>query len=81
MVEIILIVAGILYLLLVLGYIHQFIEHYMKEDSVFNKSMLKFMMIPIMFFLIPFLVGMCQCLDLQLKIYEGKKNDETRTNK
>ena len=75
MVEIILIVAGILYLLLVLGYIHQFIEHYMKEDSVFNKSMLKFMMIPIMFFLIPFFVGMCQCLDLQLKIYEGKKND------
>lgn len=50
MVEIILIVAGILYLLLVFGYIHQFIEHYMKEDSVFNKSMLKFMMIPVMFF-------------------------------
>ena len=75
MVEFILIVAGILYLLLVLGYIHQFIEHYMKEDSVFNKSMLKFMMIPIMFFLIPFFVGMCQCFDLLLKIYEGKKND------
>ena len=75
MVEIILIVAGILYLLLVLGYIHQFIEHYMKEDSVFNKSMLKFMMIPVMFFLIPFFVGMCQCFDLLLKIYEGKKND------
>lgn len=81
MVEIILIVAGILYLLLVLGYIHQFIEHYMKEDSVFNKSMLKFMIIPVMFFLIPFFVGMCQCLDLQLKIYEKRKNDETRTNK
>ena len=75
MIEIILIVAGILYLLFVFGYIHQFIEHYMKEDSVFNKSMLKFMMIPVMFFLIPFLVGMCQCLDLLLKIYEGKKND------
>jgi len=75
MVEIILIVAGILYLLLVLGYIHQFIEHYMKEDSVFNKSMLKFMMIPVMFFLMPFFVGMCQCVDLLLKIYEGKKND------
>ena len=75
MVEFILIVVCILYLLLVFGYIHQFIEHYMKEDSVFNKSMLKFMMIPIMFFLIPFFVGMCQCFDLLLKIYEGKKND------
>ena len=75
MIKFILIVAGILYLLLVFGYIHQFVEHYMKEDSVFNKSMLKFMMIPVMFFLIPFFVGMCQCVDLLLKIYEGKKND------
>ena len=75
MVEIILIVAGILYLLLVLGYIHQFVEHYGEKYGGFNKSMLKFMMIPIMFFLIPFFVGMCQCFDLLLKIYEGKKND------
>ena len=75
MVEIILIVAGILYLLLVIGYTHQFVEHYGKKYSGFNKSILKFMMIPEMFFLIPFFVGMCQCVDLLLKIYEGKKND------
>lgn len=75
MVEIILIVAGILYLLLVIGYTHQFVEHYGKKYSGFNKSILKLMMIPVMFFLIPFFVGMCQCVDLLLKIYEGEKND------
>jgi len=81
MVEIILIVVCILYLLLVIGYTYQFIEYYAKDFSVSQKNTLKLMMIPVMFFLIPFFVGMCQCLDLQLKIYEGKKNDETRTNK
>lgn len=75
MVKFILIVVCLLYLLMVLGYVHQIVEHYMKEDSTYNKSMLKFMMIPVMFFLIPFFVGMCQCVDLLLKIYEGKKND------
>ena len=75
MVEIILIVVGILYLLLVLGYVHQIVEHYGEKYSGFYKSILKLMMIPVMFFLIPFFVGMCQCVDLILKIYEGEKND------
>ena len=57
MVEIILIVAGILYLLLVIGYTHQFIEYYAKDFSVSQKNTLKLVTVPLMFFLLPFIMG------------------------
>ena len=58
MVEIILIVAGILYLLLVIGYTHQLIESYGKGYSVSQKYILELTAALLMFFLIPFMVGM-----------------------
>ena len=58
MVEIILIVAGILYLLLVIGYTHQLIESYGKGYSVSQKYILELTSALLMFFLIPFMVGM-----------------------
>lgn len=61
MVEIILIVAGILYLLLVIGYTYQFIEYYAKNFSVSQKNTLKLVTVPLMFFLLPFIMGMFLC--------------------
>ena len=57
MVEIILIVAGILYLLLVIGYTYQFIEYYAKDFSVSQKYTLRLVTVPLMFFLLPFKMG------------------------
>lgn len=61
MVEIILIVVCILYFLLVIGYTYQFIEYYAKDFSVSQKNTLKLETVPLMFFLLPFIMGMFLC--------------------
>lgn len=50
-------VVVVLYMLYVIGYTYQFIEYYAKDFSVSPKNTLKLVTVPLMFFLLPFIMG------------------------
>jgi hypothetical protein len=50
-------VVVVLYMLYVIGYTYQFIEHYAKDFSVSPKNTLKLVTLTLMFFLLPFIMG------------------------
>jgi hypothetical protein len=50
-------VVVVLYMLYVIGYTYQFIEYYAKDFSVSPKNTLKLVTLTLMFFLLPFIMG------------------------
>lgn len=50
-------VVVVLYMLYVIGYTYQFIEYYAKDFSVSQKYTLRLITVPLMFFLLPFIMG------------------------
>ena len=69
-------VIVVLYMLYVIGYTYQFIEYHRREDSNGVKKTMVVLMLPIMFVLIPFLLGLVSCINLLREVVGSKEREE-----